>query len=274
MPPSEVYRYRTEVNGKSLGELEALLTSNTMRGRKEIVLDLIADRPEPEAARALEKYIDSLNTARRPTPASDPSTDMLLARALVRQARQATPGRDADYVKRLEPLLDNKNAFVAEAAAIELGVVGTPEAREALKGHETTGGGYVKENRLRIDFWNLPDDEFVAALLQSARAVTEELGEAIPRRLAAERSLLGQRSQKTFLSPILQKESERLAREPEESVPGKAYAKFVAEVLQHSKWLEQQPYHASRMVVPVSSMPQGSAPAGATTGTLKPGGRP
>ena len=105
----------------------------------------------------------------------------------------------------------------------------SPLVVEALRRHEAKGKPIIKITGLRIEYGALPKDQFVVAVLRSARATILESEE--PPLLVAERTVLMYRDAVEGLaSVVLAAMREASSRETTRSVAEQRYSAFLTSV--------------------------------------------
>lgn len=216
LPEREKREFRESIQTQKLAQLARWLEEDIHDQKKRLIIEEIGSRNVPDALAVLAQFIKN-TTALQKTDKKSPTNDMLLGTALVESARLKSKGSHDSFLTQLEQLLSDKNSHIQTAAALEIGKIGSAQARNLLLKYEDTYP-MIKIERLRLDYWNLNDEDFVRAIFKSA----QELILKGNNHLVAERSII---SSRTGLSPAW---IEQEMKNP--SIASEVYTEFLEDV--------------------------------------------
>jgi hypothetical protein len=198
---SQEAKFKEELAGKKLAQLDDLLESETHTSKVGLVLDELGKRGGDKARNILEQFDKETALALEKSGARDVVKRILRARALVNLARVKAGRQDSRrYIAELERLLSKGEQSTQEAVAVELGRVGSKQAGNVLAKYANRRGisPLLRMERLRVDYWHLSNEEFVKAILEEVRAQIIKGDKPV-----AEGSILMQRGINELLAPSL-----------------------------------------------------------------------
>lgn len=248
MTTSAKARYSATLGGMTVEQLGTRLRQETSPQRIRLILAELSTRGS-EGAGALDEYRKTLTGAR-------PAERMLLAETAIAAARARNGG--SQYVKSLATMLCEDNDYLVDAAALELGRVGSADALSALKSHEKEGRPMIKIARLQSEYGKLSAEARTAAILESARAAIRGSGSDCAPALVAESSLLAWVG--VAAKPVLRKELATLPPEPSD-VFGQRYRAFLGRMLSDIQRAEAIRKTATMPVATMPATASSSAPS-------------
>jgi len=198
---SQEAKFKEELAGKKLAQLDDLLESETHTGKVGLVLDELGKRGGDKARNILEQFNKEAALALEKSGTRDVVKRILRARALLNLARVKAGRQDyRRYIAELERLLSKGNKSTQEAVAVELGRIGSRNARNVLAKYANRRGltPLLRTEWLRVVYWHLSNEEFVKAILEEVRAQIIKGAKPV-----AEGSILMQRGINELLAPSL-----------------------------------------------------------------------
>jgi hypothetical protein len=227
--------YIEELKGKDISELEKILESDAdfESNKGELVLEELGNRADKQSQALLERYGQKLK--KEIEKASYYKLPYTYAQ--VNLARIRAGGQDSnEYIDELEKLLTGKNQYIQQDIVFfELSNSLKLKAREVLLKYENEKGmsPAARFYRLRMDYLNLDDEEFVKSLLKSAREQIAR-GDTL---LSSERSLLSERIIQCPMSPLILEEE---IKQP--TLNNQFYREFLSESLDRMRSSEKTYY--------------------------------
>lgn len=235
LPEAERCRFREEIEQKTLPELAQQLEVPLHPDKKMLIIKELGKRKSRESETLLARLVQRTTQKIQRSGGRSPESEMLLACTLVELARVRSSEVGKNYIAELEKLLSTGNSFVQTAVALELGGIASTKARDILSKYETRRNisPVVKTTRLKVDYWNFNDEDFVRAVLKSAQQQIAR-GDI---RVVAERTILIQRGMYEAL-----RASSLVKEISDPSLPSQDYLRFLKEIHEGLRRCEDRYY--------------------------------
>lgn len=241
LPPAKEMEFQKEISKRSTEDLESMLYSEVSFHKKGIIIEALCKKDKRESLKAVSKFVSIIQDDIEKSPMKNIFQEMLWAKALVCQKKLEYSDSDIQFSQSFKEMLLSQNSHLVYAAASELGISGTPLARNILEEVETVTLPIVKINRLIIDTQKMPSEEFLRLIFQSASKTIINAKESEPPKLVAERTLISWRNEPKVLRPIVLDEiSHPSYPDKHDSVGLKQYLNFLTDIDKHLQFIRNE----------------------------------